>query len=368
MNIGVDVRELVGNKAGIGWYVFHVLKNILPLDAKHNYTLYSDSEIDFPEYANARVKIIRKTGLGWHYAVAKEITKDKIDLYWAPTSPIIPAITKVPTVMTIHDMTTFLFPKKHELKGRVINSIYLKKALRKTAKVLAISNSTKHDIQKLFAVPDNKIAITYPGFDASFKPLAKDIITKAKISYKLSKDYILFVGTVEPRKNIGGLIESYNLLTNDIKSKYNLVIVGKKGWLYDEIFRKVQEFKLEKNIKFLDYVKFEDLPAIYNGAKIFVYPSLYEGFGLPPLEAMACGKAVIASNVSSLPEVVGDAAILINPNNYIKLADQIANLLNDDKKISDLEKKSLAQTKIFSWEKCAEQTLEAFSQVLGPRS
>lgn len=364
MKIGVDVRELAGKKAGIGWYVFHVLKNILELDTKNNYTLYSDSEIDFPAHDNAAIKIIAKGGLGWHYAVTKEMLKDKIDLYWAPTSPIVPALTKVRTIMTIHDMTTFLFPGKHELKGRVINKLYLKKALKKTTKVLAISESTKRDLQKIFPVPDAKIAITYPGYDESFKPLPESEVKAARDKYKLDKEYILCVGTLEPRKNIGGLIESYNLLTDEVKEKYDLVLVGKKGWLYDEIFKRVADLKLQEYIKFLDYVDFADLPAIYNGAEIFVYPSLYEGFGLPPLEAMACGKAVITSNVSSLPEVVGDAAILIDPKNTISLADEIANLLNDLKKIIELEQKSLVQAQKFSWKKTAEKTLEAFKKAV----
>lgn len=357
MNIGVDTRELFGQKAGKGWYVFHVLKNILDLDSKNNYILYSDREIDFPQYRNAKIVIINKPGLIWHYVIAKRLKKDSVDLYWAPTSPIVPALTSIPTIMTIHDLTNLLFPAAHTLKGRIIEKIFLKRALAKTKKIIAISEATRKDLIRYFPKTKNQIEVIPLGYDSLFKPLPQDKIVKSLLKYSLDPGYVLFVGTIEPRKNIELLIDAFSMLPEKIKKQFPLVIVGKKGWLSEPIFKKMSDPKVSSYIKYLKYVDFADLPAVYNGASLFIFPSLYEGFGLPPLEAMACGKAVITSNLSSLPEVVGEAGILVNPKDKVGIKEKLQQLLEDQKYRKKIENSSLLQAKNFDWQTTAKKTL-----------
>ena len=194
------------------------------------------------------------------------------------------------------------------------------------------------------------------------KEIEKEI--KEKVSkYGIEPEYILFLGTLEPRKNIITLIKAYGELSDEIRDRHPLVIGGKKGWLYEDIFQEVRKCSLEKKVIFLDYIQQLDLPALYNGASIFVFPSLYEGFGLPPLEAMACGKPVITSNVSSLPEVIGDAGILIEPKSIQSLALNIERILTNNKFRQELQKKSIRQARKFNWRFTARSTYKTISEI-----
>lgn len=363
MKIAVDVRELKKDKAGKGWYVFNVLSEIEKIDQTNQYIFYGDQNTQFPNWPKAQNVIISGAEIWWHLKVARKIKKDKIDLYFAPTSPIVPAITKIKTVMTVMDLTTFLYPEMHTLKSKLIDKIFLKRAINKTDKILCISKTTASDLIKYMPKAKGKTAITYLGYDRLFKKYDNIIINHTLNKYRLKPGYILFVGTIEPRKNITTLIKSYAKLDNKLRDIHPLVIVGKKGWLYDQIFQTVETKGIERNVKFLEYVPFSDLPHLYNGAGLFVYPSLYEGFGLPPLEAMASGLPVIVSDISSLPEVVGDAGILINPTDVNKLTKAMTEILNNDKLKTSLQHKSLAQAKNFSWAKTARETFEVFNSI-----
>ena len=195
------------------------------------------------------------------------------------------------------------------------------------------------------------------------KKVIKVAVDKVKARYKINRDYILFVGTLEPRKNITNIIRAYNMLPHHLKYNHLLVICGKKGWYYEEIFRTVEELNLEDNVIFTGYVPDKDVPLLMNGAKVFVYPSFYEGFGLPPLEAMACGTPVISSNVSSIPEVVGNAGILVNPNNVEELSDAIVRVVSNEELRAQLSEKGLRQANKFSWRATVEKTVEVYNRV-----
>jgi glycosyltransferase involved in cell wall biosynthesis len=364
MRIGVDAREIIKGRNGKGWYVFHVLSNILKIDKQNTYFLYSDSEIDLPDFANAQKIILKEKDLLWHLAMPKRLKADKIDLYWAPTSPIVPALIKIPTVFTIHDLTNLLFPQTHTLKGRIIEKIFLKTAIKKAKKIIAVSNATKNDVIKFFPKVQDKIQTTYLGFDQAFRKTTPEECLSELKKRKLKPGYILFVGTLEPRKNVTTILEAYSKLGPDIQDAHPLVAVGSKGWKFGPIFEKVDELKLADKIKFLGYLTPEELAPIYNGASVFVLPSLYEGFGLPPLEAMACGAPVIVSNLSSLPEVVGEAGILVSPLDSDDLAKKITKILSDNVYRQKLSEKSLLQSKKFSWQKTAEETLSIFNEII----
>ena len=362
MKIGIDTRELAGKKAGIGWYIFHVLSNLLQIDSKNTYVAYSSKQIDFPDFPNLKKIVVPKDGLSWHLETAKRIVKDDIDIYWSISSPIVPALTKVPTIYTIHDLTNIFYPQYHKLKGRLIDKLFLAKAVKKTNKIIAISDATKKDIVKLFPSTQEKISVTHLGYDKVFKPLPKKEIETHLEKYKLNSGYVLYVGTLEPRKNIETILKAYSLIDSGVQNMHPLVIVGKKGWKYEKIFEVFKELGLKEKVRFLDYLDFEDLPALYNGASVFVFPSFYEGFGLPPLEAMACGTPVITSNVSSLPEVVEDSGILVDPLDTELIAKNIEAILTDNDLRFELSEKAIKQSSKFSWGKTAKQTLNILSQ------
>jgi glycosyltransferase involved in cell wall biosynthesis len=237
----------------------------------------------------------------------------------------------------------------------------LSRTLKNVDMIITVSKSTKKDVIKCLKFPEEKIKVIYNGVDERFKPLKNynDVLHK----YNINPPYILYIGTLEPRKNIPALIKAfYKLKKRGIRHK--LVIVGKKGWKYKQIFRVVEDLNLRRDVVFTGYVSYNDLPKFYSAADLFVYPSLYEGFGLPPLEAMACGCPVITSNVSSLPEVVGDAGFIVDPSDIGGLSRTIKELLANDSLRENVIRKGLKRIKEFSWEKTAKESLKVYKEVI----
>jgi glycosyltransferase involved in cell wall biosynthesis len=230
--------------------------------------------------------------------------------------------------------------------------------------VIVPSQSTKTDVMRLYGVNPEKIAVIYEGYDEEvYKPqdnLAP--IEEVKREYNISGKYILYVGTLEPRKNIPRLVEAFHSLKKG-EVEHKLVVAGKLGWLYKDIFTTVTKLNLENEVIFTGYIPQKELPILMGGAEVFAYPSLYEGFGLPPLEAMACGTPVIASNTSSLPEVIGDAGILVDPYNSKEIAQAMYRLISDEGLRQQMHQRGLNRAKMFSWEKTAQQTLKVFEIV-----
>jgi glycosyltransferase involved in cell wall biosynthesis len=265
-------------------------------------------------------------------------------------------------IITVYDLTPLLFSETHE-KGRVLMHKYLfPLILKKSDKIISISHHTKNDIIKHFKIPEDNIKVIHLAANENYKPLNENEINNIKQKYNLNYPFILYVGTLEPRKNIPTLLKAfYKLKKQGIKHK--LVITGKKGWKYKSIFETIEKLNLQKDVIFTGYVPDEDLPALYNAADLFVYPSIYEGFGLPPLEAMQCGTPVITSNTSSLPEVVGDAGIMVNPYDVDELANKMYEVLTNDGLREELSKKGIERAKLFSWKKCAEEHLKVYEEV-----
>ncbi|MBI5698835.1 glycosyltransferase family 4 protein [Candidatus Saganbacteria bacterium] len=284
---------------------------------------------------------------------------DRPQLYFSP-SIILPYFIYTPSVIVVYDLIFDLFPQFY--RGR-INSFYLKlffpRSLRRARAIIAISESTKHDLMRLYNIPEKKITVIHLAAAKEYRIIYdQDALVRVKRKYSLPENYILFVGTVEPRKNVRGLLRAYLSLPGRIREKHSLVICGQKGWGYDSLQRWLVDQPTRNGIIFLDYVEEADLPAVYNMAALFVYPSYYEGFGLPILEAMACGVPTITSSVSSIPEVAGEAAILIDPNNIGVLSDKIKSVLENEQVAGNLKDKGLAQAKKYSWGKTVQQTLE----------
>lgn len=366
MKIGIDIRETGKNKAGKGYYAFHLTRALLKLDEKHEYTLYTDHKNDhFNSFHNAQLRYINKKGVFWHKKTLSNIYKNNLDIFISPTSYIIPALhnpKKLRVLMTVHDLIAFLYPKQHNKKAVLTEKLTLKRASRKAYKLLSVSENTKKDLIKQFNLRDRDIAIIPNAASDAFGIIEPEKCKSLSNKYNLPKTFIFSVGTLEPRKNYPALLEAYAKI-KPYHSDVHLVIAGKKGWLSDSIFKTVDTLKLNDKVHFLGYVDERDLAILYNLAHLFVYPSLYEGFGIPPLEAMKCGCPVITSNTSSLPEVVGDAALCVNPHDPSAIADAIHNVLKNPTLLNSLIKKGLERHTRFSWDLSARKLLAIINEV-----
>jgi len=366
MLIGIDFREALGNRAGKGYYAYHLTSEIIKHDRENQYILYtSKNTSEFEKYKNVAVKVITKKSLLWHLAVLKNLYKEDVNVFFSPTSYIIPAWhdpLKLRVVMTVHDLVAFLFPENHNKKAMFAERIFLKKALNRVIHIFAVSLNTKRDLITQFFIPNELVSVVHNAASENFKVIPKEELKDFAQENNLPKKYIFAAGTLEPRKNFSMLIRSFAQVAKEFP-EYKLLIAGAKGWYYDEIFETVSYLKLEEKVKFLGYVTSEELEKLYNLAEIFVYPSVYEGFGIPPLEAMKCGCPVITSNTSSLPEVVGDAAIKINPKKEKELTERIIELLKDENLRSELKKKGFEQAQKFSWEKSAKEVIGFFNKL-----
>ena len=335
--------------------------------------------------------------------IALSQVKPVLDVFFTPTH-YAPRFSPCPRVISIMDLSYIYFPEMFRKRDLWKLKKWTNYSVKKAKKILTISESTKSDIIKYYKVEPGKVAVTYPGIDKKFAALKTlknmESTEKIKKKYGIKGDYILYVGTLQPRKNLVRLIEAFGKIkrqrtdnkeqkresrngkremrnTEEIdgntieisgnkeeeRGNLKLVIAGKRGWMYEEIFEKVKDLGLEKEVVFTGYVSDKDLPSLYKGAECFVLVSLYEGFGLPVLEALSYGVPVVVSNISSLPEVAGDAGVLVNPHNVKDIVRGINKALNYDKtKRQEMIKKGLEQVKKFSWEKCARETLEVLME------
>ena len=368
MKIGIDLSRAVNEKAGIARYCQNLVVALSKIDKKNEYCFYYSfwrrdkikmrqiKKIQALFGKKAETVIRRLPGQikekSWGLSKFLPWAEDyrQLDIFHATSILELPLSLDKPTVLTIYDMTTFLFPDQRGKKISEKLSQRTREVMQKASKIIAISENTKRDIQKLCQIPSSKIVVVPLAASEIFKPLPK--IKKKKI--------ILTVGTIEPRKNLTKLIQAYLDLPQAIRKKYQLIIVGGSGWNNSEIYNLAQK---SSQIKFIGRVKDEKLVRLYNEATVFAYPSLYEGFGLPPLEAMASGTPVLISNISSIPEVTGEAAILVNPKSVDSIKKGLLKILKDPKLQKKLKKAGLKQAKKFSWEKCARETLAVYDKV-----
>ncbi len=374
MIIGIDGNEAnIKNRVGVNTYAYELLKNLWKLQDewknKHKLIVYLKEKplSDMPEEtANFRYKVISGGGM-WILTKLTPIlifNKDRLDVFFSP-SHYLPLFAAMPRVCSIMDLGYLEFSEQFtkkvfwQLKWWSAISIYISKA------VIAISNSTKDDIVRHYPSARGKTYVTHLAYDVSQfnQNISENDVRRVKKRYSIVDDYILYLGTLKPSKNIEGLIEAFA----KIEKKYpdvKLVIAGKKGWLYQPIYEKAEKLGLSDKIVFTDFVPEEDKPGLVKGAKVFVLPSFWEGFGLDALNAMSCGVPVVASNVGSLPEVVGEAGILIDPNSIDSIAKGISRVLSMDKlEYNGMVKKGLTQARKFSWEKTARQTLKIIENV-----
>lgn len=370
-NIWIDGKEAnVHQRLGSGQVAFELLNNIHKLDEKNNYTILLSGKPldDLPkERPNWHYKILRPGRLWTRIAVPVyyHLAKIKPDVILSPTH-YIPRFIKAKRVPVIFDLSFIHFPdmfKKDDLY-KLVN--WTKSSVLEAAHVITISESSKEDILKIYKIPENKITVAYPGYDEKLFKLINDRTKVNEITnkYKIEGDYIIYIGTVQPRKNIKRLIQSVRKIDN-----LKLVIVGKikgkgrQAWMNEEILEEPKKLGIENRVIFTDFVPSKELPYLVAGSKAFVLPSLWEGFGIPVVEAMATGTPVITSNISSLPEVVGNAGLLVDPKSETQI-EQAIRLLTTDKKLHNkLSKQALNQSKKFSWKTMSEKVIKVLESV-----
>ncbi len=369
--IGIDARMYGYAQTGIGNYIRHLLKYIFELDKENNYVIFLlPEEYDNFELPNERIRKIKVSAkwYGWKEQILFpiELYKENLDLMHF-THFNSPVLYFKKSIVTIHDVTPYFFPG-HKMKS-VIRKIGFRtvffSSVKKASKVIAVSENTKSDIVKYFKIKENKIKVIYEGADSQFKIINNNQkITEIKKKYNITKPFIFYTGVWRNHKNLVGLVKAFGVLKNKYKLNYQLVLGGKEDPYYPEVRKTWEKLGLEKKIIRTGFIKQEELPLFYNAAEIFVIPSFYEGFGLIGLEAMACGTPVVSSNKTSLPEVLGDAAIYFNPNNPEEMAEKMKLVLTDKKLYNELREKGFRQIRKYSWERMGRETMEIYGKIL----
>lgn len=372
MRIAINTLPLLDNIAGAERYTKNMLTHIAKLNSntyhlflsKINHNYYEVNQENFANYifnANTRFRLVRI--LGEQMWVPFICNKLDIDVFFSPCN-IAPLFVKAPTVLTLFDVHWLVYPHMFSKAKRLYLKNAIKHSLVKAQKVITISDNSKKDIIEIFGVSEHKINVIPCGLDPFFKIVKNEVkLFNVKKKYHINNKFIFFTAQLHKRKNVITLLKAYHELKKRKKIEHNLVIAGGKGDGYEDMRSYLSEHGLENNVVLCGCVPNDDLRLLYNNADIFVYPSLYEGFGLPIIEAMACGTPVITSNVSSLPEVAGDAAILIDPLNVEELANAIDRVLSDKNLREDLINKGFKRISEFSWEKAAQKTLSVFEEV-----
>ncbi len=367
MRIGVDARLMHHQPAGISRYTWHLLHAMAAIDHTDDFVVFQHRRHRDPliSQTNFRRATLFAPAHGKleQTILPVELLRFQLDLIHS-TDFIPPLRSPVPAVITVHDLAFLHWP--HFLtKNSAAYYGQIDRAVHHARHIIVPSESTKHDLIGQLGVPDSKVSVIYEAADPIFRPLPLDETRRGVTKeYGLPERYVLFVGTIEPRKNVNGLLHAFRIL----RDQYNvhdvgLVIAGSKGWLYEETEQLVRQLKLASHTFFLGRVPDERLQQLYVGARVHIHPALYEGFGLPPLEAMACGTPTVVSNVSSLPEVVNDAALLVNPNDHEEIAVAMHRLLNDDELHAEFRRKGLQRAAWFNWDRAARSTLEAYRKV-----
>jgi len=356
MKIAIDTQTTLGQKTGFGFYVKNLVEALEKVDSKDEYVKISpNTEKDFSTPQR----------LFWDQVTfPRRAAQARVELLHQPCFSA-PLFYRGKIVVTCHDLISIFFPENLPLASRLFYSKWMPFSYRRADMIIAISEHTKRDIIALLKIPENKIRVIHSAASKDFRPVkSKAQLSRVQKKYHTGKNYILDVGTLEPRKNLPFLVRAYAIAVRE-GIEENLVITGKKGWYYDSLFKLVDELELGNKVIFTGYVEEKDLPALYSGAKAFVFPSIYEGFGLPPLEAMACGTPVVCSSTSSLPEVVGRAGILLLPKDERLWSKNIIKVIKDQKLAKTLSEMGLRQAKKFSWEESARKTIELYKEVIG---
>ena len=365
MKIAFLADSLDFQYGGIHVYTKELLTALAEIDTKNEYLIIRNKKTgEFQGCEEIAVPYPSIPGYrAWRifFQLPKIIKKNNVDIVVEPAhfGPFnLPS--KIKRITVIHDLTMFLFPEYHIFASQFLQQKFLPRILRKADHIITNSANTSKDLHQFFPFTKNKSTSILLGKDQIFQPFKNENLLKR---YKITVPYFLCTATLEPRKNIELLIEAFNDFKEKTALPYQLVLIGKKGWKAEPIFKAIENSPFKKDILLPGYVPKEDLPVFYSMAEIFIYPSKYEGFGLPILEAMACGTPIITSNISSLPEVGGTAAEYFSPDSFSGLSQKMILLAQNPKKQEEMGQKSLKQAAKFTWKKTAFETIKVFENL-----
>lgn len=387
MRIGIDARTILnpekGDAIGSGHYAYQLIRHLLEIDKKNEYVLFFDFRVrekDIKKFSKPNVKIrlypfsdYKKYLPGVYNEIlgVATLNKEKLDILHSPSHMSrIPSSYNRKTIVTINDLTAIKIPEVLPKVSRMKSLALLNLMTSKADKIIAVSDSIKRDIVENFKGTEKKIEVVYSGFDKRLFEDYEDLDKERILSkYEIKDKYILFLGTLEPVKNIARLFEAFKIFKNNLKKEgiqhdYKLVMAGKRGWLSNEYKQVAKDLGLNKSVVFTGYVIGDELVPLFRNAEFFVLPSLYEGFGSTILEAFATDTPVLASNVSSIPEIAGEAALLVNPIDTKEIANNMIKLAKDGNLRNELRIKGRKQVEKFNWEKCARETLAVYESLI----
>ncbi len=374
MLIGLDASRLapasaaLSGRTGTETYSLHLIRHLLALAGGHHFRLYL-REPPTPGLlateGNVEQRVIRVPRLWTHVGLSWEMVRRPPDVLFVPAH-VIPLLHPRRSVVTVHDLGYRLYPQAHRQRDRLYLDISTRWSARVARIVLADSQATANDLHRFYGISAEKVRVIYPGRDESLSPVQDaGVLAAMRAKYGLGERYILHIGTLQPRKNLIRLVEAFGEVVKRLTkaARVQLVLAGKKGWLYAELFRRMKDLGLAERVIFPGYVPDADLPALLSGAACFAFPSLYEGFGFPVLEAQACGVPVVCSDASSLPEVAGDGALLISPHDTMAWADALVRVLTDEGLRAQLRLRGFANVTRFSWRACAAEVMRVLEEV-----
>lgn len=369
MRIGIDARAI--HLQGIGRYIRELIRHLARVDTRNQYIIYfptvehmDENKIDNPNFQCVLVPYQIYTVKEQLY-LPYFLYKDKLDIFHSTTSLAIPLLRTCRHVITLHDLLLKIHP---EFLPSKLSWVYFQItnwwAIKFADKIITISDFTSKELSALYPKSRHKITTIHNGVSAEFQVIKdKEVLENVKKKYGITKDYILYVGTYKENKNLPTLVKAYAQLPHHMRHSYYLVIVGKQSTRYPEVPALIKQLGIESTVICINHVREEDLPVFYSGATVFVFPSIYEGFGLPIIEAMACGAPVVASNQASIPEIATDAAILTDPLNVKGMSGAVYDVLSNPQLRKMLVEKGLERAKSFSWEKTARETMRLYCDV-----
>lgn len=370
MRIAINTLAMRRQLYGVGNYIKNLIHVLSAFDHNNSYLLFaSDDNISHLEGLGENFEVDfaprnRPLRLCWEQTILPfKLKQKRIDVYHGATF-VTPFVKTCRQVVTIHDMTFHTMPKRHSFTKQLYFRQMIPGAIRRSDMVISVSESTKQDILRLVSTADEKVAVVHLGVEQRFRPVqSTEQLATVREKYGIQRDFVLFVGLIEPRKNVAALVEAYHNAC--LSGCYDLVLAGSLGWEYSDLLKRVTDSPVRHRIHVPGYIPDADLPALYSAASVFVYPSFYEGFGLPVLEAMACGTPVITSAISSLPELVGDAGILVNPSDLPSLTTALRQLTENAALRQKMSERGLQRAKLFTWQATAAKTLEVYKRTAG---